>query len=217
MEPRQPYPVTPPQSGRRRGGLAFFTSPLVLTLLWLLAGIGVVAAGGGWAPTPSKQLPVVEFGPGQSALVDPFEITAVKAVWSDSIEPLRLNAEGMRYILVAFDVRNTMNFPVGINFLMKDKTTAEFGALATSDAPTPVASPLVRVSDNLPPNDLQPGLTARLAFVFEQPASAPPPEVVKFGLPAHTWRLHAAGHEWNWFDTRIAAYATMPVTKAGSQ
>lgn len=219
MDPRWPPRAAPPPRQRGAGVLGFFTHPLVLTFLYLLAAVGLVAVFGGWAPAPPKST-IVEIGPGQSAMAYPFEITPVQAVWYDGSEERCGGPAGC--VVATLDVRVTAKTSVtgtlltdGMNASLADSSGT---AVVTGDERFGQGNILSRRAQDGRAGslDLPPGLTTRMEFIIAVPDGAPTPGSIRLDVPAHTWRRYAGLLAYDWFVPRITASAALPITRGES-
>ncbi|MCP2264914.1 hypothetical protein ACFQHV_10545 [Promicromonospora thailandica] len=192
-------------------------------------GVGVVGAlvaltpFGAWSPAQAQTAPLVT---GTAVEVGPFEVTVEKAAVADDLG-LLVPEPGNQMLAVVASVTNTgevpeysvtlgdtMPAPRGVGIVPEEpfgEPAAETGGEADLPSPT-----IVNIADGTSRSILNPGVTYRLAFIWEQSGDfageTVPLELIDLGWVEEDLAGLDDGH---WYVGEAAFSGDVPVGQAG--
>jgi hypothetical protein len=178
--------------------------------------LGATAAFGGLeAAAGTDRLPPVRIG--EKTLVAPYDITIKKVVWVDELPDVYPSQRGNRWLAITATVRNTHDVSLyGAVELAQAVTLSDVdGLVRTPDRGTDRvrSSYQKQIMDNSDLTPVQPGIDYAMVFLFEQKATAAPPEQVSVALVGHTWREDSIDKSEKWLDPTVVATSTLPMVE----
>jgi hypothetical protein len=165
-------------------------------------GLGVSSLFHGLAPVPAAETPTVK--PGKVIDAGPWTITVVDTRLLSSSEGLTTTTDGDHWFAIVAtvddtttDSRDDMGDIVRLSHVAGLTEAAPQRILLTSDASTP--------------RYLNPGMPERVAFLWEQSASAPLPTTAQIVIYGKTLRTNTLDATTDWLSPHVVADVTAPV------
>lgn len=212
-EPQQP--AQPSRAKRTALAVWGFAKDFLSTGALLAVGglliLLVVGLFGGWdRATAARVETLATVAPSATATAEPFAIQPRKAFHADELQPIAFPQDGVRYLMVTFQVTNEADIPTTA---LRNPQTIVIDAegLATFDSGSVADPELYRLGDALAAPALQPHLPSTLVAVWKQDASTPVPDEVTVTFSGHTYREASFGTGKDWLDPLPAFQVTLPV------
>lgn len=170
--------------------------------------LGLIGLFGGWDRVGAKttNLPVMK--PQQEFTAEPFKLAFQKAYWYTSVNGLPANSPGQRALMVTVDMTNTSSRPVVLEDVQRVFRTDLPGLVTAGRGEVPQ---LFRASDLLNLRTLQPGLKTRVALIWAQHETAPPPTELGVTTFKQSYRRSSLDGSMRYFDATETAKVTLPV------
>lgn len=203
--------------GERRVSRWLLTNPAVhLGVPVAAVALGISGLFGGLAPVPlADRVDVVQ--PDAEVTVEPFKLKLKQAVVVDEIaDVVKARAPGSHLMVVRMEAENVSSESVGSQMLMPVSRARSYlsrNLVVLDDRLVPAAATVYDADSDVAVSVLNPGLTYRLAVVWE--FGGPIPERLPLGLSELTLRGDAiAAEDLRWQAPEEAATVTLPVRDA---
>jgi hypothetical protein len=176
--------------------------------------LGSTAAFGGLRPaTGDTRTAPVQVG--VLTHVAPYDVTITKVLWVEDLPNVYPTQPGDHWLAITATVRNTHDTSLSGGVELAESVTVS-GVDGLVHPPEPGTDrvrsddrKLIADSSDLDP--VQPGIDYPMVFLFEQKATAAPPNQVRVQFVAHTWREDSIDKTFRWFDPTVIAESDLPV------
>lgn len=188
-------------------------TPQRLLLLLALAAIGIASLFGGWDAVSAEESSVTVAEPRAPMSATPFEVSARRARFADSLTTVLPREVGYRYLMVVADVTNMHDTHIS-GYVLTAAAELDAPGLRTdllSSGETPRRPVVMRLDDGLTQRSFQPGLTSAVFLVWQQDARLPVPATVTLTLAQYTQRRSSMDGSLGWFDPDPVVRVTLPV------
>lgn len=201
------------------GVVSDILTPTRLALLLGAVLIAVVSFFGGWDAATATADDVALAVSDEPINAEPFELTLQKAFVFTELEPAFPAVEGVRYVAVTLDARNTSDLTVAAGVLAR-ALKIDAAGLASHDfeGEALINDPsVVRLEDSLSARSLQPDLPVQVVLVWQQSSAEAAPSELKVAISKHTWRKSTLDDGKGWFDPAHVATVKLPVGEPGGE